>query len=55
MTLIKDQTVSARVMQDFLSNAMPEVRKSLPNWDAVMRGEVPRSAGVIPDTNAPQQ
>ena len=55
MTLIRDQSVSARVMQDFLSTAMPEVRKSLPDWEAVKRGELPKTAGVIPDTNAPQQ
>ena len=54
MTLIKDPAASARVMQDFLSNVMPEVRKSLPDWEAVKRGELPQS-GVLPNTNAPQQ
>ena len=54
MTLIKDPAASARVMQDFLSNVMPEIRKSLPDWEAVKRGELPQS-GVLPNTNAPQQ
>ena len=55
MTLVGDPTVSARVMTDFLSSVMPEVRKSLPDWEAVTRGELPKSAGIVPDTNAPQQ
>ncbi|MGB7159456.1 MAG: exosortase-associated EpsI family protein [Tepidisphaeraceae bacterium] len=38
MTLIDDHDESARVMTDFLSSALPEVRKSLPDWDAVKRG-----------------
>jgi hypothetical protein len=55
MTLIKDQAVSARVMQDFLSSVVPEVRKSLPDWEAVKRGELPKTTGIVPETNAPQQ
>lgn len=56
MTMINDKEKSAKVMEDFLSSAMPEVRKSLPDWEAVKRGEVSASAsGVVPDTNAPQQ
>ncbi len=54
MTLVNDRTASARVMEDFLSSAVPEVRKSLPDWDAVTRGQT-ASSGIIPDTNAPQQ
>jgi hypothetical protein len=56
MTLINDRTASASVMEDFLSNAMPEVRKSLPDWDAIKRGgAAAASSGIVPDTNAPQQ
>jgi hypothetical protein len=56
MTLINDRAESARVMTDFLSATMPEVRKSLPDWQAVQRGDASAvSGGVVPDTNAPQQ
>jgi hypothetical protein len=56
MTLINDRAESARVMTDFLSAAMPEVRKSLPDWEAVQRGAASAaSAGLVPETNAPQQ
>jgi hypothetical protein len=57
MTLINDKQESAKVMEDFLASAMPEVRKSLPDWEAVKRnGVAPAAAsGLVPDTNAPQQ
>jgi hypothetical protein len=43
-------------MTDFLSATMPEVRKSLPDWQAVKRGDASAvSGGVVPDTNARQQ
>jgi hypothetical protein len=58
MTLIPDHAESARVMTDFLNGAMPEVRKSLPDWEAVKRGAaapVASASGITPDTNASQQ
>jgi hypothetical protein len=56
MTLLSDRAESARVMTDFLSAAMPEVRKSLPDWAAVKRGDAPAAAadGIVPKTNTPQ-
>ncbi|HEV2293259.1 MAG TPA: exosortase-associated EpsI family protein [Tepidisphaeraceae bacterium] len=56
MTLINDKDTSAKVMEDFLTAAMPEIRKSLPDWEAVTRDGVPPApAGAVPNTNAPQQ
>jgi hypothetical protein len=40
MTLIREPDVSAAVMTDFLANALPEIEKLLPDWEAVQRGEV---------------
>jgi Protein of unknown function (DUF3485) len=58
MTLIDDKAKSAKVMEDFLSSVMPEVRKSLPDWEAVKSGAVASSSGesgIVPEVNAPQQ
>jgi hypothetical protein len=56
MTLAADKDKAALAMTDFLSSAMPEVRKSLPDWEAVKRGDpAATKAGVVPDVNAPQQ
>jgi len=35
MTTMRDRDESARVMADFLSNALPEVEKCLPDWQAL--------------------
>lgn len=35
MTMMKDHDKSARVMTDFLTNAMPEIEKSWPDWKKV--------------------
>ena len=40
MTVVKNAADSAQVMTDFLSYAVPEIEKMLPDWDAVQRGEV---------------
>ena len=37
MTLIRSAEDSAAVMTDFLSHAVPEIEKMLPDWDAVQR------------------
>ena len=52
LSVLADALVEAASLH--LSNVMPEIRKSLPDWEAVKRGELPQS-GVLPDTNAPQQ
>lgn len=38
MTLVRNTEESAAVMTDFLSYALPEIEKMLPDWDAVQRG-----------------
>jgi hypothetical protein len=56
MTVASDRAQSATAMTDFLASAMPEVRKSLPDWEAVKRGDLAATkGGVIPDVNTPQQ
>jgi hypothetical protein len=44
MTLLKDSAVSANVMTDLLSYAIPEIEKLLPDWDAVQRGQTAGAA-----------
>lgn len=39
MTAMADRDQSRKVMTDFLSLAMPEVQKLLPDWEKVQRGE----------------
>ena len=46
MTVVKSADDSAQVMTDFLSYAVPEIEKMLPDWDAVQRGEVGSAPAV---------
>jgi hypothetical protein len=39
MTAMADRDKSRQVMTDFLTLAMPEVQKLLPDWEKVQRGE----------------
>jgi hypothetical protein len=50
LTLIRDREQSAAVMTDFLSAALPEVQKTLPDWQAVRRGELVNTAEVAAAT-----
>jgi hypothetical protein len=45
MTSMRDHEESARVMADFLSNALPEIEKVLPDWKALKQGAKPQSDG----------
>ncbi len=47
MTLIQDKNLSSATMSDFLSSALPELEKLLPDWEAVKAGTAP--------TQTPQQ
>jgi hypothetical protein len=42
MTTMSDHDASARVMTDFLCNALPEIEKCLPDWKALKQGAKPQ-------------
>jgi hypothetical protein len=46
LTIINDRDASAAVMTDFLSTALPEVQRTLPDWQAVRRGDVATAAAA---------
>jgi hypothetical protein len=47
LTILDNRDESAAVMTDFLSSALPEVQKTLPDWDAVRRGEAAPTATAV--------
>lgn len=54
MTLLTDVNRSAKVKQDFLASALPELDKSFPDWAAVVSGRAPAaSATTTPSGSGP--
>jgi hypothetical protein len=39
LTIVDDPKRSAEVMRDFLASALPEIERTLPDWQAVRGGE----------------
>jgi hypothetical protein len=45
MTTMDDRETSARIMNEFLDAALPEIEKSLPDWEAIKAGKTPAVRG----------
>jgi hypothetical protein len=50
MTLVDDKSLSSATMTDFLTYALPELEKMLPDWKAVQAGTAPQETPDMPVT-----